>query len=415
MGKKQAKGTSARKSEAATSSTAQSKVNTSAPTKPTAVTSASSNQSKTEVSSVPAPANKVPTILHRYIYRLSKAAQGYVKKNLLLIVPSVVLMLLGFKQWPSNIPLLNFAREHRVASPIIGVVFVLLFVAAMIIPLFPMPEPKDENDGAQGSTDWPIRPWVIATAMSTTSSVISSILLLIVLIRPTWCPSMLCLTLAPTPLIYGPHDANLEVNFTTIQSPAYVLTKNPAQYSLSSNNLPTSNDRTSIGAVLIDARKTSSPYIVALAIHNLRSTGYTMIIEEVALVVKQTPSTPLPLNVLAQPPSLVYQSGNLYNVGYQGQRSNAVLPATYVHLPGGYVQLKPLEPDSLYLQVTPRLMTAIDLRFSVRITYRIANEARRYSFTPPYVFEVVFAKAWNWHPYHLQDGRLVKRVLSTCC
>jgi hypothetical protein len=95
-------------------------------------------------------------------------------------------------------------------------------------------------------------------------------------------------------------------------------------------------------------------------------------------------------------------------VGYQGQRVNAVLPATYVHLPGGYVQLRPIETDSLYLQVTPRLVTAIDLRFGVRITYRIANEARRYSYTPPYVFEVVFAKAWNWHPYQLQDGRLVK-------
>jgi hypothetical protein len=406
MGKKRAKGTSARKSKAATSSTTQSKANTPAHTTP-AVTSASSNQSKTGVSSVPAPANKAHTILHRHVYRLSKAAQGYAKKNLPLIVPSIILMLLGFKQLPSSIPLLNFAREHRVASPIIGAALVLLFVAAMIIPLFPTPEPKDENDGSQGSTGRPIRPWVIATAMSTTSSVISSILLLIVLIRPAWCPSTLCLTLAPAPLIYGPHDANLEVNFTAIQSPAYVLTKNPAQYSLSSNNLPTSNDRTSIGAVLIDTQKTSSPYIVAFTIHDLRSKGYPMIIEEVALVVKQTPSTPPILNVLAQPPSLVYQD-NLYNVGYQGQRINAVLPATYVHLPGGYVQLKPIETDSLLVQVTPRLVRAIDLRFSVQITYRIANDSRRYTFMPPYIFEVVFAKAWNWHPYHLQDGRLVK-------
>ena len=408
MGKKQAKGTSARKSKAATSSTAQSKVNMPAPTTPTAVTSASSNQSKTGVSSVPAPANKVQTILYRYVYRLSKAAQGYVLKNLPLIVPSVILMLLGFKQLPSSIPLLNFAREHRVASPIIGAALVLLFVVAMIIPLFPTPEPKDENDGSQGSTGRPIRPWVIATAMSTTSSVISSILLLIVLIRPAWCPSTLCLTLAPAPLIYGPHDANLEVNFTAIQSPAYVLTKNPAQYSLSSNNLPTSNDRTSIGAVLIDAQKTSSPYLVALNIHNLRSKGYNMVIEEVALVVKQTPAIPPTLNVLSQPPSLVYQSGNLYSVIYGGQNVNAVLPATYVHLPGGNVQLKPNEPDSLLLQVIPHLVAAIDLRFSVQITYRIANESRRYTFMPPYIFEVVFAKAWNWHPYHLQDGRLVK-------
>jgi hypothetical protein len=410
MSKKQAKGTSARKSEAATSSIVQNKVYTSASTTSTAVTSASNNQSKTEESSVPAPANKVHTMLYRYVYRLSKAAQGYMIKTMPLIIPSVVLMLLGFKQLPSNIPLLNLAKEHRVASPIIGAVLLLLFVAAMIIPLFPKPKSSNENDGSQGNTGWPNRPWMIATGMSTTSFLISSILLLIVLIRPVWCPSTLCLTLAPAPLIYGPHDANLEIDFTAIQSPAYVLTKNPAQYSLSSNNLPTSNDRTSIGAVQIDARKPSSPYIVAFTIHNLRSIGYPMIIEEVALVVKQTPSTPEPLNVLAQPPSLLYEntSGNLYNVDYQGQRVNAALPASYVHLPGGYVQLKPTETDSLYLQVTPRLATATDLRFSLRITYRIANEARRYSFTPPYVFEIVFAKAWNWHPYQLQGGHLMK-------
>lgn len=410
MGKKQAKGTSARQSEADTSSTAQNKSNTSAPTTPAAVTSASNNQSKAEVSPVPTPVHKIYTMLYGYVYRLSRVAQRYMIKTLPLIIPSVVLMLLGFKQLPSNIPLLNLAKEHRVASPIIGAVLLLLFVAAMIIPLFPKPRPKNENDGSQGSTGWPIRPWMIATGMSTTSFLISSTLLLIVLIRPAWCPSTLCLTLAPAPVIYGPHDANLEVDFTAIQSPAYVLTKNPAQYSLSSKNLPTSNDRTSMGAVQIDARKTSSPYIVAFTIRNLHSTGYTMIIEEVALVVKQTPSTPVPLNVLAQPPSLIYQnqSGNLYNVGYQGQPVNSVLPATYVHLPGGEVQLRPIETDSLYLQVTPRLVTAIDLRFSVRITYRIANEARRYTFTPPYVFEVVFAKAWNWNPYQLQAGRLVK-------
>src|SRR5207245_11525894 len=113
-------------------------------------------------------------------------------------------------------------------------------------------------------------------------------------------PSKLCL--APQPLIYGPHDANLEVDFTAIQSSAYVLTNDPSQYSLSSKNLPTGDDQRSIGAMRLEVQKTSFPYLVALTIHNLRSQGFRMIIEKVTLVVKQTPPIPHPLNVWVQPP-----------------------------------------------------------------------------------------------------------------
>jgi len=133
-----------------------------------------------------------------------------------------------------------------------------------------------------------------------------------------------------------------------------------------------------------------------------------MIIEDVALIVKSPSPIPHPLNVWSQPPTLLYQGQNLYNISYRGQNTNSVLSSTYVHLPGGYVQLKPVETDSIALQVTAHLKAATDLRFSVLITYRFANESHRYTFAPPYVFEVIFAKASNWNPYHLQAGQLQK-------
>ncbi len=402
MGKKQINSTSGKKKQVNTSPNARSQGSTS--TTNTSRSEASGDQSKAGTSSVPAHAPTGKTTFYGHVYRLSKNARGYVVKQLPLVVPGLVLMLLGFKQLPQSIPLLAIAKEHQVASPIIGTVLVVLFLAAMIISF--LPEPKDDGNKPKRSKNWPIRPWVIATTMSTTSFVLSSILLLIVLIRPAWCPGTLCL--ASQPLIYGPHDANLEVDFIAIQSPAYVLANDPAQYSLSSKNLPRSNDQRSIAAMRIDGQETSTPYLVALNIHNLRSQGFSMIIEEVALVVRQTPPIPHPLNVWVQPPSILYQSGNLYSVSYRGQEGNAVLPATYAHLPGGKAQLKPVETDSLLVQVVTDLVAATALRFSVQITYRFANEAHRYTFTPPYVFEIVFAKASNWNPYHLQGGQLVK-------
>ena len=354
----------------------------------------------------PSPAPTEHKTLYGHLYQWSKAGREYLLKRLPLLLPSAILTLLGFKQLPQSIPLLDFAKEHQVASPIIGAVLVVLFVGAMIISFMPEPKPGSDSNGPKPNTSWRVRPWMIATGMSTTSFVLSSTLLIIVLIRPAWCPTTLCL--APQPLIYGPHDANLEVHFTAIQAPAYVLTQDPSHYTLRSHNLPTSDDQRSIGALRIDEQKSSFPYIVALKIQNLRSEGFSMIIEDVALVVKQIPETPNTLNVWSQPPSLLYQSGNLYSVNYGGQDVNAVLHAIYVHLPLGHVQLHPVETDSLYLQIVPRVKIATDLRFSMQITYRIANEAQEHTFTPPYVFEVVFAKASNWHSFHLEHGQLVK-------
>ena len=344
--------------------------------------------------------------VYGYVYQWSKAGREYLLKRLPLLIPSALLTLLGFKQLPQSIPLLDFAKEHQVASPIIGAVLVVLFVGAMIISFMPEPKPGSDSNGPKRNTSWRVRPWVIATGMSTTSFVLSSTLLLIVLIRPAWCPTTLCL--APQPLIYGPHDANLEVHFTAIQTSAYVLTQAPSHYTLRSHNLPTSDDQRSVAALRIDELKSSNPYIVALKIQNLRYEGFSMLFEDVALVVKQIPATPKPLNVWSQPPSLLYQGGNLYSVNYGGEDVNAVVHAIYVQRPFGHVQLFPTESDSIYLQVVPHLKIATDLRFSIQITYRIANEKERHIFTLPYVFEVVFAKASNWHSFHLEHGQLVK-------
>jgi len=405
VSKKQVKGPTAKKNRAKTSPAIQSNTELSS-TNTLGKSEASRNQSKDSTSSAVATPSTGNKTFYGQVYQLSKSARKYVSKKLPLIVPAIFLMLLGFRPLPSSIPLLNIVEAHSVASPIIGAILAVVFLAAMFISFLPEPRGKNDDNTPKHSSRWRIRPLVVATGMSTASFVISSTLLVIVLIRPAWCPNTLCFF--PQISTYGPHDTNLEVDFTAIQSPSYVLENAPSMYSLSSKNLPRSDDQKSIGAIRIDVRKLSSPYLVAFNIHNLRSVGFSMIIEQVALVVEQLPSIPHPLNVWSQPPSLVYQSGNLFSVTYGGQDVHAVLPATYVPLPGEHMQLKPVETDSLLMRIIPHVIAATALRFSLQITYRFANESRRYTFNPGYVFEVVFAKTPNWNTYHLQDGQLVK-------
>lgn len=345
------------------------------------------------------------TTVYRYMIRLAKSGRSYLVKSLPALLSSASLMLLGFKEIPKSIPLLSFVSQHRAASPILGAVGLIILVVGLIISLLPEPPSNGGSEQDHRDSSQRIRPWVIATGLSTGSFLLSTTLLLIVLIRPVWCPAALCL--APQIPIYGPHDANLEVNFIALQSPSYVLTRQPSYYSLRDHLPPDSRDPNSIGALRIDEHTSSPLYVVALNIHNLRTEGYSMIIEQVALMIQQAAVTPNPLNVWVQPPSLVYQSGNLYNAVYWGQDSGTVVPATYVRLPAGWVQLQPLETDTIQLQVTPQLRIATTLRFSIRIIYRYANEAQVHIFTFPKVFVVIFAKASNWHPYHLQDGQFV--------
>ncbi len=195
-----------------------------------------SNQDKKNSPSESVTPHKERVTFYGRIYKLSKTGRKYLKEQLLLAIPGVILLLLGFKSLPQNIRILNFAEGHRVASPIIGAVLLILFAVGIYISYLPEPNQNNSGKAPKQSLGWHIRPLAFATGLSTVSCAISTFLLILVLIRPSWCPNSLCL--APQALTFGPHDANLEVNFTAIQSPAYVLTKDPSHYSLSSKGLP---------------------------------------------------------------------------------------------------------------------------------------------------------------------------------
>jgi hypothetical protein len=404
---------SSSKNDVSTASTSDNKVSAvskdmnevrTAPKSEKSISTSSSDENQEQESTFPGSENKRGTIFYRRVHEVSKRGRKYLIQRLPLIIPSLILMLLGFKEIPQKIPLLDIAKKYPVGTPIIGGALAFVCLAGLIISF--MPEPNNNSSTPKHSKDWRNWWWMSATAMLATSFLLSSTLLVVALVRPVWCPSALCLPPQLIPITYskGIHDSNLEVYFTTFQTTSYVLSRNPTSYTL--KDLPVSNRPESIGAQRID-EKTFSPYRVVLGVHSLQQGRYGLIIEEIALLVRQVPLTPSPLNVWVNSPRQDYHS-NPYLVIYNGQAVGTMLAAVYMPIPHAHVQLAPGEADELDVQVVSE--TIANLQFQVQVTYRVSNESQLRTLILPNVFEVVFSDLYNWHPYHLQDGHFVVKV-----
>jgi hypothetical protein len=348
--------------------------------------------------------HKGSTTLYGRVYSLAKRGRGYLVTQLGLILPSIILLLLGFKELPRSVPLLNIIEQHPVGSPIIGGILLLVAMIALIISFGP--EPKNSGNTPKRSKDWRSWRWMIATAMSTTSFIISSTLLAIVLIRPPWCPSSLCplpqFVVATNP--QGIHDDNLDMYFTTLQSTSFVLPDDSLHHPL--NKLPESKNPGSIGAVRIDKGKPSSVYRVVLGVHSLLQNPRNILIENVALVIASLPPIPHPLNIWNSGSRIDYHT-NPYLVSYRGLTGQRILVASYVSVQPVHVELSPGEPDQLDMQVSSRV--PVDLRFRCQVTYHVAGESRLHILVLPMIFEVVFSDSSNWHEYQLRNGTFVAK------
>src|SRR6266516_107009 len=346
--------------------------------------------------------SKARASFYGWVYSLTKRGRGYLVKQLALILPSIVLVLLGFKELPHSVPLVTVIEQHPIGSPIIGGVLLLITLTALLISFGP--EPQNTGNTPNRKKEWYGRLLIFATAISTTSSIFSTTLLVVVLARPSWCPTLLCPQLPTvTKIVTNPqgiHDANLEIYFITFQSASYVIPGNSIENPL---YLPDYKNPRSIGAVRINSQL-SSVYRVVLEAHSLYQGEYSILIDQVAVVIKKVLSGPRPLDVWTKG-SLLNYAANPYQVIYDGQESGQVLPATYLPVPYARVQLTSGESDQLDVQVTSHVLA--DIQFHMQVTYQIATESQKYTLTLPTVFEVVFSDAENWHLYALQGGSFV--------
>lgn len=317
------------------------------------------------------------------------------------LVTWVVALLVGMQPLPGTVPFFNLVHDRPLAVLGVGTTVLAITVAAWWIAHRPVagsgkPAPGRARHHQRGSS-----PALVAMAgLSTVSTSMSIALIALVLLQPSWCPSALC----PQPP--GPHDQFLESEFTALQTTAYVVRGDPATFSL--RDLPDGRLATAAAAQRITGstpRGADVPYRVAIRVHSLQRGQFGMVIEQVALSIVGAGPPPSPLRVVLAAPAVEYQS-NPYAAVYEGQAAGAIVPAQYAGpVRVGHVQLAPGESDELSIQVDSRAL--VDLRFRVRIAYRVVTEGESRTLELPYLFEVVCSDDLNWQPFDFHDGRLV--------
>jgi hypothetical protein len=299
----------------------------------------------------------------------------------------------GTSPVPTDIPLVHFARQHVILAFVVGAILVAVTVGAWLFVRKP----------ASLSTQSPRRLsqfHLVALAVTTGTSFATTGLLIglvaLVLTKPAWCPASVC----PQPP--GPHDQNLEADFTAMESSAFAIIGDPGQYSLS--HPPATRDRASVAAQRIDLPD-PAPYRVVVRVHNLQQGRFSMIIEQVALVVVSTKAPPDPQAVWLAGSPITYRT-NPFHLTYRGQQVGTLIPATNAGpFPEAHVQLAPGEADVVTLELSSAANA--DLTYRIAITYRIANEDRQHTLTLPYDLHALFTDGLDWHPYRLEGGHLV--------
>jgi hypothetical protein len=324
-------------------------------------------------------------------------------RTALLWVVSTILATIISNIWNAPQPILMLLRAQPILILIIVSTLVILTAASIIVPKAKHTKfSKTKGDGSSKIDS--LLHWVVTVGIRTAFPIVSFLLfillLLIVLIRPQWCyqtPFCPGPQSIPATVSQGVHDNNLDMYVTTVQSMAYLLPLNPAQYK--NNRLPDD-----VGALRIDTKSDSSLYRVVIGVHNLRTHGASLLIERVALVVQNKQDVPYPLNLWSAPSTGDYNSVP-YRVIYTGQPVGSILPASYIASHPTTMQLAPGEGLQLDIQILSQVPSYVT--FQVQVTYFQPGDAK--SSPPllaPFPIRVVFSDASNWHLYQLRNKHL---------
>lgn len=237
------------------------------------------------------------------------------------------------------------------------------------------------------------------TGVSMLSSMLCLSLLMMTLFRPSWCPTSLCaapkVITQPITTTQGSHDANLDVYFVSFQSSAYVIPGDPQKPTY----IPRSGDPRSIGAVLLDAPNTSTPYTIAIDLHSLYRGRYSILIDKVTLFLTKVSRVPNLLRVYPVAVLTQYSTTNPSRFVYQGQQAQQTITDSYSTSLLPRVELRSGESDQI--DATIEALAPVDMQFVIQVTYHIAAEQQRFTLTLNHTFEVVFSKVSTWQKYQL--------------
>ena len=349
------------------------------------------------------------TLLSSASSTLYKFAQFWMQlpmKIIGILAPNIILILAGFSNLPTSIPVVGFIQEHKIASLVIGCALALITLLAAIIVRTPHPSDSgkeaaaptasvNEKKATPGSRQ-PDRRWIIATLLSTISFFLSSTILVIVLIRPPWCPASFCSVSRSLPQ-GSVSDANLVLYPLAVQSTSFEIPGDPLHYSQS--RLPQS-----IGVQHVSRQAESATFRVALGVQSLIQDRYAILIKQVAIVLTSLSPVPHQLNVWTTNPSTSYKSLPFLAV-YRGEKTGDILSTTSLSTPPGLIHLLPNEPEQFNIRLISS--AAVNLEFRVQLTYVVSNDPKPHTLTLPQVFHVIISDASTWREYRLQQGHFV--------
>lgn len=323
-----------------------------------------------------------------HLYRLAQFWVRGLSAIASAIFLGIVTIVLGLSEPAGHPPVVEYVQNNRSEALGFGGVLLVVTVVAVLILWRP----------ADGGGSNPVPRVVFSTALSTLSTGLFIGLLALVLLRPAWCPTVICppAKLVPITQAGGIHDDNLEVYYKAVQTTNYLIPVDPASYTIS--NLPRG-----VAAVRTDDAS-ALPYRAIVNIHSLQQGRFGIVIEKVELLVQNVPPLAQPLNVWHAGAPAIYNH-ELFTVDYHGEPAGTALEATFAEQGGGFVQLEPGETDTLAIQINPKVTA--ELQFQVRITYRVTNESATHTLTLDHSFDTVFSNATNWHLYQIQNGHFV--------
>jgi hypothetical protein len=240
-------------------------------------------------------------------------------------------------------------------------------------------------------------------------------MLVLVLLRPAWCPPLLC----PSPQLIripsfhsrGIHDSSLELYLIQLQSEAYMIPGDPAHYT--EDTLPKS-----IGVLQADGQNSTGHYHLILGLQSLLRGTYGLTIQSIGLIVKDVSDIPSPLNIWYDHSFISYEKEIQGRAFYFGQERGGFMPAVFASPQGDYsglqtrlVHLNPAGADQIgeTEQIDLHIVSQVkaDVQFFVQVTYRIDNESVSHTMRLPSLFEVVFADPSDWHLYQFLNGHFV--------
>jgi hypothetical protein len=332
----------------------------------------------------------------KFPYKLSDQEHrlaNFFRRSLNTVIGNAILLLIftlvGLNSPASYPPLFTIIHEHNTISIIIIILIALYFVRVLLVGT---KSEQEESKKPSLSRSWYLRPILFLNALSYTSSIFLLFVLLLLLIRPAWCPTPICPTQQRILIFHqqSTHDDNLEMYFIANQSSFYAIPDDPAQYTRS--NLPMS-----ITALHTDGENSMLLYHLIIGLNSLQQGHFGMIIEKVNLIILKVAPIPHPLNVWNNPLNVYNENENQYRALYLGQQAGAVIPADYLRIQFGFVQLKPGETDQIDLHVISRVEA--NIWFTVQVVYRIANKSQLHTLRLSQQFEVMFANKLDWHLY----------------